>query len=359
MEKGKAYFMKGCEVVAEAALRAGCRFFAGYPITPQNEILEYMSQHMSERGGSFVQSESEIAAVNMVYGAAAAGIRSMTSSSSPGISLKTEGISYMAAARLPGVIVSVQRGGPGLGTIQPAQVDYMQAVYAPGHGGHRCMVFTPSTLQEMADVTAIAFEKSERDRNPAIILIDGCLASVMEKVVLPEAIEPPARPDWALRPIANTPKAWISPGWMNPEDLEQDNLQRAEMYMRWQAEDVMVEETGLEDAEIVLTGYGTSARSAHSAMRALRARGIRAGLIKPLTVSPFPVESYRKLSGGVKRVIVVEMAIPGQMLGDVQAACDVQVDYFARAGGVIPTGEEVERFVLSLLEQPADAYREV
>jgi 2-oxoglutarate ferredoxin oxidoreductase subunit alpha len=340
-------FMKGCEVLAEAAIRAGCRFFAGYPITPQNELLEYMSRYLPAAGGNFVQSESEIAAINMVYGASACGIRAMTSSSSPGISLKTEGISYMAAARLPGVIVSVQRGGPGLGTIQPAQADYYQAVKAPGHGGHRCMVFTPANMQELADIVSVAFEKSDRDRNPVIILIDGCLASVMEKVVLPNAVTPPARSEWALREKALPKKAWISPGWAIPEALEEDNLQRAQMYQAWQETDVMVEEKRLEDAEIVLTGYGTSARTAESVMESLREKGISVGLIKPLTVNPFPVESYRKLSPDrVKCIVDIEMAEPAQMKQDIIAAnAIIPVISYTRAGGVIPTSEEVEQFI--------------
>jgi 2-oxoglutarate ferredoxin oxidoreductase subunit alpha len=347
-------FMKGCEVIAEAAIRAGCRFFAGYPITPQNEILEYMSQYLPGAGGNFIQSESEIAAINMIYGAAACGVRVMTSSSSPGISLKTEGISYMMAARLPGVIVSVQRGGPGLGTIQPAQSDYFQAVKAPGHGGQFCMVFTPSTLQEMADLMRIAFEKSERDRNPVIILIDGCLASVMEKVILPEPVSLPEIPAWAFRNKALPQKAWITPGWAVPEDLEKEINRRAGMYQSWQEKDVMVIEQYLDDAEIVITGYGTSGRNAASVVESLRTQGIRAGLIKPLTVNPFPFESYRKLAGKhVSRIVDIEMAEPPQMKYDIISAMSgIPVVAYTRSGGIIPAGEEVEQFIkTSVLKQ--------
>ena len=348
-------FAKGCEVFAEAAIRAGCRFFAGYPITPQSEILEYMAKNMYDRGGAFVQSESELAAINMVYGASCMGIRAMTSSSSPGISLKTEGISYLAAACLPAVIVSVQRGGPGLGTINCSQPDYFQATKAPGHGGHKCMVFAPSTLQEVADIMQIAFEKAERDLNPVIVLSDGCMSSMMETVTFREPLADPlprhSRSLWNYDPNRNNK---IRAGAADPATWEAHLLERAKIYERWQEEDVMVDTGDLEDAKIVLTGYGSSGRLCRTVVKKLRAENLPVGFIKPITVVPFPKDSFKALDPKVTRIVVAaEMAVPGQMIEDVRISTSQEIEVlpFARTGGVIPSPGELEAYVRKLLEK--------
>ena len=276
-------FMKGCEAIAEAAVRAGCRFFAGYPITPQNEIPEYFSRRMPEVGGVFVQGESEVASVNMVYGAASAGVRAMTSSSSPGIALKSEGISYCAAARIPMVYANISRGGPGVGSIQPAQMDYFQATKASGNGG----------FQKAVDMTYAAFDYADRDRNPVLILADGVIGTMMEPVVLPDmkseeelAALKASKQGWACvgHKLDYAHRAWIQPGHWLTSDMQKANEDAAALYASWE-KDVQVEEYRLEDAEVVLTAYGISARICKSAVELLRAQGIKAGLIRP---SPMP-----------------------------------------------------------------------
>lgn len=347
-------FMKGCEAIAEAAVRAGCRFFAGYPITPQNEVPEYFSWRLPEVGGSFVQAESEVAAINMVYGAASTGTLAMTSSSSPGISLKTEGISYLAAARIPALIMNVQRGGPGIGTISAAQSDYFQAVKAPGHGGFRCMVFSPATVQETVDLIPMAFEKSQRDRNPAIMLVDGCIGAVMEPVVLPEMKELDAERDkgWELTGCSGRESRCLIPYVATMDQVAERSRSRVEMYERWDREDALSEELYLEDAEIVLTAYGTAARVAKSVVKALREKEIKAGIIRPITVSPFPREPYRKIGDGPAKLLIdIEMTQPGQMLEDVLIAAENRVPaaFLGYPSGVVPTDsdmlEDIERII--------------
>ncbi len=349
-------FMKGCEAIAEAAVRSGCRFFAGYPITPQNEVPEYFSWRLPQVGGSFVQAESEVAAINMVYGAASTGTLAMTSSSSPGISLKTEGISYLAAARIPAVIMNVQRGGPGIGTISAAQSDYFQAVKAPGHGGFNCMVFSPATVQETVDLIPVAFEKSQRDRNPVLMLIDGCIGAIMEPVVLPEMRELEDQRDkgWELTGCRGREGRCLKPYVLNMEEVEIRSQERTKMYEKWEKEDTLVEEFGLQDAEIVLTGYGTAARIAKSVVKKLREKGKKAGMIRPVTVSPFPKASFRKLSGGpAKLVIDIEMTDPGQMLDDVRIAAEgsVPVEFLGYASGIVPTDSSMLQRVEAILER--------
>jgi 2-oxoglutarate ferredoxin oxidoreductase subunit alpha len=290
-------FMKGNEAVAEAAVRAGCKFFAGYPITPQNEIPEYMSRRLPETGGVFVQGESEVASINMLFGASSTGARVMTSSSGLGISLKTEGVSYMAAARLPAVIVNVSRGGPGIGSIQPAQQDYLQATKAMGSGGHRLMVFAPSTVQEAIDMTFKAFDRADRDRNPVMILMDGCVGAMMEPVVLPEfKTEFPDKSDWIATGAKGRKCRFISSfdaATTEALEIEAGNKRAAAIYKSWQKNDVEVEEYMAEDADIVIAGYGIIGRIGRTAVDQLRAEGIRAGLIRPKTLSPFPYESFK------------------------------------------------------------------
>lgn len=322
-------FMKGCEAIAEAAVRAGCRFFAGYPITPQNEIPEYFSRRMPEVGGKFVQGESEVASVNMVYGAASAGTRSMTSSSSPGIALKSEGISYCASARIPMVYANVSRGGPGVGSIQPAQMDYFQATKASGNGGFEMLVFAPATVQEAVDMTYNAFDYADRDRNPVLILCDGVIGTMMEPVVLPEmksdeevAAIKEAKKEWAcIGHSLDTKRSWIEPGHWRTEDMQKANEDAAAMYERWAREDVQVEEYMVEDAEVVIAAYGISARISKSVVDMLRAEGKKIGLIRPITVHPFPYASFENLDyGRVKAILDVEMSIPAQLIYDVKLA---------------------------------------
>lgn len=349
---GERVFMKGGEALAEAAIRVGCRFFSGYPITPQNEVPEYFARRLPEVGGHYLQGESEVASVHMLFGAAATGTRAMTSSSSCGISLMVEGISCMAGARLPAVIMSVQRGGPGVGAIQPAQQDYWQATRAMGNGGNKHIVFSPGGIQEAVDLMDMAFTKAERDRNPVIMLMDGTVCSIMEPVVLPDMKEPTlAGADW--RPDGHQfsrPRRFITCGATS----EAENIQAAQMYERWEQEDVMVEETNLEDAEIVLTGYGVCARVASTIMNELRSQGHKVGLIRPITVYPFPKASYRKLDPRkVKMVIDIEMAIPGQMADDVRANLDpaIPVKMYGRTAGNVPSDQEVMNAVRKFMEE--------
>ena len=319
--------MKGCEAIAEAAVRAGCRFFAGYPITPQNEIPEYFARRLPEVGGNFVQGESEVASVNMVYGAAAAGTRSMTSSSSPGIALKSEGISYCAAARVPIVYSNISRGGPGVGAIQPAQQDYFQATKASGNGGFRMMVLAPSTVQEAVDLTYAAFDYADRDMNPVLILADGVIGTMMEPVELPEmksdeeiAAIKESKKKWACigHELDYANRSWIQPGQWDTKKMQAWNEDAAKMYASWE-KDVMVEEYQIEDAELVLTAYGISARICKSVVDMLRKEGYKIGMIRPITVSPFPYASYDKINYDIcKAVLDVEMSIPAQFVEDVE-----------------------------------------
>jgi 2-oxoglutarate ferredoxin oxidoreductase subunit alpha len=344
--------MKGCEAMAEAAVRAGCRFFAGYPITPQNEIPEYFSRRMPEVGGVFVQGESEIASVNMVYGAASAGTRAMTSSSSAGISLKSEGISYCATARIPMVYVNVARGGPGVGSIQPAQMDYLQATKASGNGGFEMMVFAPYSVQEAADMTYRAFDYADRDRNPVLILSDGLIGTLMEPVELPEmksneevaALKESKKP-WACvgHKLDYEHRSWIQPGHWSTLMMQKMNEDAAALYASWE-KDVQVEEYELGDAEVVLTAYGASARVAKVVAETLRKQGKKAGLLRPQTVHPFPWDSFEKLDyKKVKAVLDVEMSIPALMVQDVEKAvsrrCPVHVCQCS--GGNIITKKQV------------------
>ena len=322
--------MKGCEAIAEAAVRAGCRFFAGYPITPQNEIPEYLSRRLPEVDGVFVQGESEIASINMVYGAASAGTRSMTSSSSPGVSLKSEGISYCAAARIPMVYANISRGGPGVGSIHPAQMDYLQATKASGNGGFQMMVLAPASVQEAVDMTYAAFDYADRDRNPVLILCDGVIGTIMEPVVLPPmktdeevAAIKEGKSSWAAigHKLDYANRSWIQPGNWSIAVMQQGNENAAAMYESWQKHDVQVEQYQVEDAELVMVAYGVSARIAKTVVDTYRAEGKKVGLIRPMTVSPFPYEAIANLNyGQVKTILDIEMSIPAQMIQDVSLA---------------------------------------
>ena len=335
--------MKGNEVLAESALRAGCRFFFGYPITPQTELAAYMSKRMPQEGGVYLQAESEIAAINMVYGAAAAGARVMTSSSSPGISLKGEGISYMAGADLPGVIINVQRGGPGLGGIQPSQADYWQATKALGHGDFQILVFAPSTVQEMVNLVSDAFDKADQYRMPAMILADGMLGQMMEPVVLPEPKN--ALPDkpWATCGHKNQrAHNVVNSLYLTADDLERLNVERFARYEDIKRAEQRAETFLTEDADVVVVAFGASARVARSAVVSAREAGIRAGLVRPITLWPFPTRALEATVGTAKAYLTVEMNM-GQMVDDVRLvlAGRAPVEFYGRTGGVIPTPAEV------------------
>lgn len=338
-------FMKGNEAVAEAAVRAGCRFFAGYPITPQNEIPEYMSRRLPKVGGVFVQGESEVASINMVFGAAATGTRVMTSSSSPGISLKAEGISYLAGAELPAVIVNVMRGGPGLGSIQAAQMDYLQATKASGHGGFRMIVFAPSTVQEAVDLTYKAFDFADRDRNPVMIAIDGCIGAMMEPVVLPKSKEAVKQKYNFMGSQCLNPNRTIVTSLLPLEEHQEAfNIKTAAIYEKWNAEEVLVEEYMVDDAEIIIAAYGTSARIAKTAIKELRKNDIKVGLIRPITIYPFPYESFQKLDyNKVTHIIDVELSIPAQMVEDVRmgVAEKAPITCVGHSAGIFVTVEEI------------------
>ncbi len=337
--------MKGNEALAESAIRAGCRFFFGYPITPQTELAAYMAKRMPKVGGTYLQAESEIAAINMVYGASAAGARAMTSSSSPGVSLKGEGISYMSGSDLPGVIINVQRGGPGLGGIQPSQSDYWQATRAMGHGDHRLVVFAPATVQEMADLIYDAFDVADKYRTPVMILADGMLGQMMEPVELREAISPEDLPakDWTTEGHKNKrPHNIVNSLYLTAEDLEDLNVERYQRYKQIEETEQRAETFLAEDADIVLVAFGATSRICRSAVRAARDEGIKAGLIRPITLWPFPEEAIRATLPTAKAYLTVEMNM-GQMVDDVRLVVNGAhpVDFYGRTGGVIPTPDEV------------------
>ncbi len=344
--------MKGNEALAEAAMRAGCRYFFGYPITPQTELAAYMSKHMPKRDGVYLQAESEVAAINMVYGAASCGVRAMTSSSSPGVSLKTEGISYLAGADLPAVIINVQRGGPGLGSIQPSQADYWQATRAMGHGDFFLPVFAPSTVQEAADLVYEAFDVADRYRTPVVILADGMLGQMMEPVVLPperDLADLPAKP-WATSGTHGERAHNVTNSLcLDARELYEQNVERFERYAVIEREEVRAEEYLTEDADIVVVAFGAAARIARSAVNDARAAGIKAGLVRPITLWPFPAQAVRGCNA--KAYLAVEMNM-GQMVEDVRLAVEgaAPVAFFGRAGGVIPRPDEVLEQIAALAE---------
>jgi 2-oxoglutarate ferredoxin oxidoreductase subunit alpha len=337
--------MKGNEAIGEAALRAGCRFYAGYPITPQNELTEYMARRMPEEGGVFIQSESEIAAINMIYGAAAAGARAMTSSSGPGISLKQEGLSYMCGSELPCFYANIVRGGPGLGNIAPAQSDYFQATRGGGHGDYRIVVFGPSTVQELVDFTMLGFDVADRYRNPAMILGDGILGQMMEPVVMREPVAYDASPKeaWALGDSAGRKRHMITSVHLGPGTLEKHNMVLHEKYRKIEQNEIRYELHHVDDAEVVLIAYGTAARVAKSAVSMAEAAGdIKLGLVRPITLWPFPKQVIRDIAKDKADMVVVEMSL-GQMHEDVLlSACgNAKVSLLAHTGGGLPTEEEI------------------
>jgi 2-oxoglutarate/2-oxoacid ferredoxin oxidoreductase subunit alpha len=341
---GEKILMKGNEAIGEAAIIAGCRYFFGYPITPQNEIPAYMSLRLPQVGGTFLQAESEVAAVNMVFGAAAAGARTMTSSSSPGISLKMEGISYLAACELPAVVVNMMRGGPGLGNIAGSQGDYFQATKGGGHGDYRLIVLAPASVQELADLTLLAFDLADEYRTVVMVLGDGYLGQMSEPLVLPAATGKTFdKSGWAMTGAAGREHHIIRSLLLSPEDeLEKLNLRLQDKYRRITEREIRFESRQTDGADFLLVGFGMSARLLREAADTLGRAGIKAGLFRPITLWPFPSAALKEAARGKKRVLVVEMNA-GQMVEDVRLAVDgaVPVDFLGRMGGMVPELESI------------------
>ncbi|MCL2519918.1 MAG: 3-methyl-2-oxobutanoate dehydrogenase subunit VorB [Spirochaetaceae bacterium] len=346
--------MKGNEAIVEAALKAGCKAFFGYPITPQNEIPEHMSAIMEKSGGHFVQAESEVAAINMVYGAAAAGIRVMTSSSSPGMALKQEGISYLAGADLPCVIVNISRGGPGLGSILPAQGDYYQATRGGGNGDYHLPVYAPSSVQEATDLTQKAFNVADKYRTPVMILGDGILGQMMEPVEIKEILQEKTDKSWIANGEAGKRgrRNIINSLSLVAEQLEQMNVDRFKRYAQIEANEELAESRVSEGDEVVIVAYGIPARIALNAIEELKAAGVKAGLIRPITLWPFPNKSFANLPKSVKALLVIELNM-GQMVGDVKLAveCKYPVHFLGHTGGVIFEPEEIAAKVQEILRE--------
>ncbi len=347
--------MKGNEALAEAAIRAGIKGYFGYPITPQSELLEYMSVHLANRGGVFLQAESEVAAINMVYGAAGAGERVMTSTSSPGYSLMQEGISYIACAELPCLLVNVVRGGPGLGTIQPSQGDYFQAVKGGGHGDYKIIVLAPNSVQEMADFVYLGLDLADKYRIPSLILSDGALGQMMEAVQFPDYNPEDhmvGKSSWATRGNVGGKKKVITSLHIKPEKMEEINLTLQRKYREIEEKEVRYETVDTDDADLLVVAYGLSARVAHKSVEMARQSGIRAGLFRPKTLFPFPKRELFQLAGQVKNILVVEMNA-GQMVEDVRLSVNarVPVEFYGRMGGVIPSPDEILNKIRYMCEE--------
>lgn len=345
--------MKGNEAMALAAIKAGCEAFYGYPITPQNELPEYLSKHMALHGRVFVQAESEVAAINMVYGAAGAGARVLTSSSSPGIALKQEGISYMAGAELPAVIINVMRGGPGLGGIQPSQADYKQITRGGGNGDYYLYALAPETLQEAVDLIKEAFDIADYFRNPVMIAVDGLIGQMMEPVDLDRET-----PKWDL-----PPKTWVADGnrknrerniinslYLDPNDLEDHNMKLKAKFDEMRKNHQRYELVNMENAEIAIVAYGSVSRIARTAIEILEEKGIKCGILRPITLFPYPKNAFKELPSTVKDLLVVEMST-GQMLEDVKLSneCRLPIHFFGRVGGIIPEAQEIVDEVLKIV----------
>jgi 2-oxoglutarate ferredoxin oxidoreductase subunit alpha len=334
---------KGNEAIAEAAVRAGLQAYFGYPITPQTEILEYLSRRMPELGRAFVQAESELGAINMVYGAACTGARVMSTSSSPGVSLMMEGLSYIAGTEIPAVLVNVMRGGPGLGNIAPAQSDYNQAVHGGGHGDYPRIVLAPSSVQEAIDLMGLSFELAEKYRMITLMILDGSVGQMMEPAEMPEMKPITERKfDWNTDGAINRPRRILSSIYIDPPEEEVANFRLAKRWQEVQANEVRYKEYFTDDAEFVVVGFGTAGRVALSAVRSARAEGIKVGLLRPITVSPYPYQVIDQLAGRVSGFLVTEMNM-GQMFDDVRLAVRgrVPVEFYGRTGGVVPFPDEI------------------
>jgi len=351
----KTILYSGNEAMGEAAIRAGLKFYAGYPITPQNELTAYMADQLPQRGGIFIQSESELAAINMIFGASAAGARVMTSSSSPGISLKQEGISYIAGAQLPAVIINVMRAGPGLGNIWPAQSDYFQATKGGGHGDYHLIVLAPASVQESFDLTRLAFELADRHRIAVMVLSDGLLGQMMEGLTFDEELAPPPAVEkpWALTGARDRKPHVVCSLFMKRPDVEKNNLILQKKYRRVVSREVRYAETFMDDATMAVVAYGSVARIAEAVVRRLRAKGKRVGLFRPVTLWPFPAKRLADLSRRVKKFLVVEMSY-GQMVEDVRLSVEgrAAVSFYGRSGGGVPTESQIEREILKSLSAP-------
>ncbi len=345
--------MKGNEAMAEAAIQAGCDAYFGYPITPQSEVLEYLSKEMPKRGRIVLQAESEVASINMIYGAAGAGFRTMTSSSSPGISLMQEGISYIAGAELPCLIVNVNRAGPGLGTIQPGQGDYFQSTKGGGHGDYKLIVLAPSSVQEMADFVFLGFDLADKYRNPVLILSDGAIGQMMEKVTFgkftPNKVDKP----WAtVGKPASRERNYITSLHIQPEKLEKHNEKLIAKYEEVKKNEVRFEEINTDDAEFLLVAYGLSARICHKAVDIAREKGIKVGLLRPITLFPYPTQRLFELADKIKFMLTVELNA-GQMVEDVRLSVNgkVPVEFYGRLGGMLPDPEEIVNKLQKLINK--------
>ncbi|WP_408956333.1 3-methyl-2-oxobutanoate dehydrogenase subunit VorB [Natroniella sp. ANB-PHB2] len=350
---GEKILMKGNEAIAEAAIKAGCTHFFGYPITPQNAIPAYMAENLPKvENGCFLQAESEVAAINMVYGAAGAGARVMTSSSSPGISLKAEGISYIAGAELPCVIVNIVRGGPGLGGIQPAQSDYFQATKGMAHGDFKLVVLAPSSVQETVDLTMEAFDIADRYRTPVMIIGDGIIGQMMEPVEFKEQQEVKLpKKDWITDGAAGREKNVINSLHLEASELEKHNLKLDKKYKDIEKNEIKVEKKQMDDAEFAIVAYGTTARIAESAIKEARSEGIKVGLIRPITLFPFPKKTIAQAAKQVDAFLTVEMST-GQMVEDVRLAVNGEkpVEFYGRTGGMVPSVEEIVKALKGVIE---------
>ena len=344
--------MKGNEAIAEGAILAGCRAYFGYPITPQNEILEYMARRMPQVGGVFLQTESELAAISMVLGAAAGGHRTMTSTSSPGFSLQQEGISYMVGSELPAVTVNVMRGGPGLGGILGSQADYSQAVKGGGHGDYHLLVLAPASVQEAMELTMLAFELADKYLNPVIILVDGYIGQVMEPVELPAHAPPPPDKPWAITGAQGRPKNIIRSLRLQPEELEAHNLHLAEKFAAMQAAETRYQAAYLEDAEIVVVAYGSVSRVAQTVVDNARRQGFPVGLLRPITLWPFPSIPLESLASRARAFLVAELSL-GQMMEDVRLAVGRQapVHLVRRLGGMPLSTEEIGQALAGIIQE--------
>lgn len=344
--------MKGNEALAEAAIRAGCKYYFGYPITPQNEISEYMARRLADEGGVFVQAESEVSAINMVYGAAGAGGRVLISSSSPGISLMQEGISYLVGSELPCVVINMSRGGPGLGGIQPSQSDYFQSTKGGGHGDYRLVVYGPATIQEACDLMAHAFDVADRFRNPVMILGDGMIGQMMEPVTFPDEDQKPEIPEkpWATTGNAGRKSNVVSSILLDPEQLDAHNWRLQEKYRKIAETEKKAEVLHGDDSEWFLVAYGTVARICQSVMNKMRKEGLKVGLIRPISLWPFPDNAFEHVIGKAKGFLCVEMST-GQMVEDVRLAVAGRkpVGFYGRTGGAVPHPRNVEKALRDMI----------
>jgi 2-oxoisovalerate ferredoxin oxidoreductase alpha subunit len=352
--------MKGNDAIVKSAILSGCRAFYGYPITPASEIAETAAMYMPKTGGVFVQAESEVAAVNMLYGAASAGVRAMTASSGPGISLMQEGISYMAGAELPCVIADITRGGPGLGNIAAEQSDYHQVVKGGGHGSYRTLVLAPDSVQEMADLTALAFELADRYRNPVVIMADGFIGQMMEPVEFPQTATAPHLPSWAVAGTATSRENLVTSLFLDSDLLEAHLRALEAKYKRAERDETRAEEWQTEDAEIVLVGYGIMGRILQAVTTEARAAGLKVGLLRPITLYPFPTAYFRRLAASARAFLVVEMS-NGQLLEDVRMALNgaCPVEFLNRMGGNVPSNAGVLRAVRELARRAGPPRRDV